>query len=65
MANPFIRVGERMKGWIRKIIVRDFGDVSDAKGLYNIIMLYNQYVPASAKRKVKGGGKRVPYKRWT
>lgn len=63
--NPFVRLGERMKMWLRRVVTRDFGNVSDAKGLYNILVLYEKYVPAEAKRKLKGGGKRLPYKRWT
>lgn len=64
MANPFVRVGEKMKMWIRRIIQRDFGNVSDAKGLYSILYLYEKYVPDSAKRKINGG-RRLPYKKWT
>lgn len=64
MANPFVRLGEKMKLWLRQIISRDFGNVSDAKGLYNILYLYEKYVPASAKQKLNGG-RRLPYGKWT
>lgn len=64
MANPFIRLGEKMKAWLRKIILRDFGNISDAKGLYNILYLYEKFVPDSAKAKINGG-RRLPYKKWT
>lgn len=63
MANPFIRLGVRMKTWLLRIIIRDFGEeVSYPKGLYNILTLYEKYVPKSARRNMNGG-KRVPYKR--
>lgn len=62
--NPLIRAGWRLKAWMRGIINRDFGNVSDAKGLYNILYLYEKYVPDSAKMKINGG-KRLPYKKWT
>lgn len=64
MANPFVRLGEKMKTWLMSIIVRDFGNVSYAKGLYNILYLYEKHVPASAKEKLNGG-RRLPYKKWT
>lgn len=54
-SNPFIRLGEKMKYFFRTLIYKDFGNVSDAKGLYNIITLYKRYVPEQAKRKINGG----------
>lgn len=62
MPNPFIKTGYKMKVWIYKIILRDFGKVSYAKGLYNIISLYEKYVPKSARKNLKGG-KRIN-KKW-
>lgn len=44
-----------MKYFFRTLIYKDFGNVSDAKGLYNIITLYKRYVPEQAKRKINGG----------
>lgn len=65
MTNPLIRIGGKMKEWLYRIILRDFGNVSYAKGLYNILYLYEKYVPDSAKRGLNGK-KRLPYKRqWT
>jgi hypothetical protein len=64
MANPMINIGWRMKSWISEIINKDFGNVSFAKGLYNIISLYIRYVPKSAIREIKEkGGIRRPYKK--
>lgn len=63
MVNPLIRIGGRMKKWFREIVNEDFGDVSDAKGLYNILCLYEKYVPEGAKIKYKNG-KRLLRKRW-
>lgn len=67
MGNPFINVGERMKTYIWKIVFKDFGKVSYAKGLYNIISLYNKYVPKSAKKGLRNQQTktRMNYKKWT
>lgn len=63
MENPLINIGWKMKRWLNTIIKRDFGKVSYAKGLYNILYLYNRYVPKEAKLKMRGTGVRVPYKK--
>jgi len=55
--GDLVRLGYKMKKWISSIISRDFGkDVSYAKGLYNILCLYEKYVPTKAK---------LPYKKTT
>lgn len=63
-SNPFIRVGSAMKRYIAKIIYRDFGDVSYAKGLYNILKLYEKYVPQWERSRVVGKKRRLR-RRWT
>jgi hypothetical protein len=66
MSNPFIKVGEKMKDFIAKVINRDFGKrTSYAKGLYHIIVLYKKYVPDWEKEKIR---RSINYKqrlRWT
>lgn len=59
--NPYINLGWKMKRWLRRVIDDDFGEqVSFAKGLYNIITLYLQYVPRRAIEDMKkNGGFRV------
>lgn len=64
MSSPLIRLGVKMKTWLGRIIKRDFGEVSYAKGLYNILYLYEKYVPEIEKKKLNGG-RRLPYKKWT
>lgn len=60
-----VRLGNKMKEWLARIILRDFGNVSYGKGLYNILYLYEKYVPESVKIKLRGS-KRLAYKRrWT
>lgn len=56
-----IKLGYKMVKWLRQIIDRDFGDVSFAKGLYNILTLYNKHVTDSAKAKLQSKKKRL---RW-
>ena len=58
-----IKVGDKMRRWIGKIILRDLGKMSYAKGLYHIISLYLRYVPKWEKDKVKKTKKRRL--RWT
>lgn len=65
MGSPFLRVGYKMKGWIKEIIKKDFGDVSEAKGLYNIMKLYIKYVPYEAKDEIKRKDKLRRLTRWT
>lgn len=62
-----INIGNRMKIWLYGIIRKHYGEVSFAKGLYNIVILYLRYVPKEAIRKMRmSGGRRKPYKRkWT
>jgi len=49
----------------KNYFIEIFGEeTSDAKGLYNILLLYEQYVPRRV-RKAMNGGKRLPYKKWT
>ena len=58
--SDLIRLGYKMKKWVYKIISRDFGEgTSYAKGLYNILCLYEKYVPDSAKAKYKQTTKRL------
>ena len=63
MVSPHIRLGQKMKTWFTKIILKDFGDISYAKGLFNVLTLYNQYVPQKAKKKLNGG-KRLTKRKW-
>lgn len=58
MVSPHIRIGEKMKIWLNKVIKRDFGNVSFAKGLYNIIVLYRHYVPKEAIKNMRKENKR-------
>lgn len=57
--SDIIRIGWKMIKWMRSIIRRDFGKVSDAKGLYSILCLYEKYVPEHAKLKHRGGKRRL------
>ena len=54
MANPWIKLGEKMKNWLREIIDGDFGkNVSIPMGLYHIVKCYEKYTPEWKKRELR------------
>ena len=66
MGNPWIKIGERMKEWIRELVSSDFGrNVSVPMGLYHIIKCYEKYTPMwkkdEIKRKLKGRQRLIRY----
>lgn len=67
MVSPHIKVGIKMKNYLKKIIKRDFGDVSLTLGLYHILRCYNRYTPKPERimTKIKlRNKKRLSKTRW-
>ena len=57
--SELIKLGYKMKNWVRSVIDRDFGEnVSFARGLYYIIKLYLKYVPRGEVYRIKKKNKK-------